>query len=251
MNARGHLSSETIDLMMLEALKGDEANQAKVHLDGCDFCRTRWQELNEDKRHFEQFVFARTLPRVEARVQPRGFFARFNLKLLVPAAGLLAAGLVAFVSLEGGDGTQTEDDIYVGVKGGGPMLAVFAQRDARVFEVKPGAKLKAGDRIRFKVAAAGLPYVLVASRDGKGAFTVYAPWGAMESIKLEPQAPGNVELPGAVELDDTLGTEQLVAVFSSSPVKATEVEKALEKNPKAPQLSGARVVSWEFVKEAK
>ena len=43
MNARGHLSSETIDMLMLSALDAQAANDAKNHIDGCASCRTRWR----------------------------------------------------------------------------------------------------------------------------------------------------------------------------------------------------------------
>ena len=126
MNARGHLSSETIDLLLLSALTADETNTAKHHIDGCAECKQRWQELNEDKQRFEQFVFARTLPKVEARVaaERQGFFERFKLKFLIPVVGVAAAFAVVAVS---GPGTQTEDDLYVGIKGT-PPLEVYAQR---------------------------------------------------------------------------------------------------------------------------
>ncbi len=40
MNARGHLTSETIDLLLLSALDAESANEAKAHIDGCDRCRS-------------------------------------------------------------------------------------------------------------------------------------------------------------------------------------------------------------------
>ena len=68
MNARGHLSSETIDLLMLSGLDASATNAAKTHIDACATCRTRWRELNEDKEKFQQFVFPRTLEAVSSRV---------------------------------------------------------------------------------------------------------------------------------------------------------------------------------------
>ncbi len=248
MNARGHLSSETIDLLLLSALAAPEANQAKAHLDDCSTCRTRWQELNDDKQRFEQFVFARTLPKVEARVaaQRAGFFERFKLKLLLPAVGLAAAlGVVALT----GPGTQTEDDLYVGLKGH-PTLEVYAARGAgQAFAVSAGAPLQPKDRIRFVVNPAGARHLLVVSRDGAGVFSVYHPFGAMVS---QPMAGGQakVELPGSVELDETLGAEVVVAAFSEEPLKVETVRAALEANPRAPKLPGVRFVVTEFTKVA-
>lgn len=251
MNTRGHLSSETIDLLLLSALAATEANEAKAHLDSCESCRTRWRELNEDKQKFEQFVFARTLPKVEARLEkeraPAGFFERFRLAILLPAVGLAAAATFAVVSATG-PGTQTEDELYIGLKGASPSMEIVALRGETQFPVKPGAELKPKDRIRFVVNPAGAQYLLIASKDGAGAFTVYHPFGATESTRLAGSLPKKLELPGSVELDETLGTEHVVAVFSDAPVKATDVEAAMTADPAAPKLPNARVLTWEFQK---
>src|SRR5438105_1951689 len=128
MNARGHLSSETIDLLLMSALTGDRQSEAKAHLDGCQLCQKRWSELNEDKARFEQFVFPRTLQKLEQRFAAPSMMDRLRAgwKLLVPAAGaIVAASLAAAVFLGGKDRTQTEDDVYIGIKGG-PGLEVVA-----------------------------------------------------------------------------------------------------------------------------
>lgn len=248
MNTRGHLSSETIDLLLLSALGSTETNAAKAHLDDCPHCRTRWQSLNEDKQRFEQFVFARTLPKVEARVADArgGFFERFKLKVWLPAFGLAAAlGVVALT----GPGTQTEDDVYVGLKGA-PQVELYAARGAgQAFAVNAGLTLQPKDRIRFVVNPAGAKHLLVVSRDGAGVFSVYHPFGGTQS---QPLGAGlaKVELPGSVELDDTLGAEVLVAAFSEDPITVEAVRAAMEANPRAPKLPGVHFVVREFTKVA-
>jgi hypothetical protein len=257
--SRGHLSSEAIDLLLLAALSAPEATEAQAHLDGCDDCRARWKELNEDKQRFEQFVFARTLPKVEARVARErsvfggdSFFARFKFQLLLPVLGVAAA--VALV-MTMGPGTQTEDDVYVGIKGGKaagaqPSLEVFAVRGSGgVFQVAAGAKLQPKDRIGFMVNTAGAKYLMVASRDGAGVFSVYHPFGAQQSEPVS-QTKSKVELPTKVELDETLGSERVVAVLSDEPVTAQQVEEALKADPQNPKLPGVRFVTTEFVKVA-
>ena len=253
-NARGHLSSETIDLLLLSALDQADAHSAKAHLEACTACGSRWREVNEDKQRFEQFVFARTLPKVEAAVEHSDtVLSKLNLRWLMPVLGLVTAGLAAFVIHAAISGRDAEP--YLGVKGQAPVLEVFAMRDeGRPFAVKRGQSLKPKDRIRFVVNPAGAKYVLVASRDSKGAFTVYHPFGATQSESLstrpgEPEGPRKIELSSTIELDETAGRERLIAVFSDQPVTARDVEQALAANPDAPSVPHAQVVSWEFVKE--
>ncbi len=249
-NTRGHLSSETIDLLLLSALNASEATSAKAHLATCTVCGTRWQEVNEDKQRFEQFVFARTLPKVEAAVEKNdSMFSKLNVRWLMPVLGLVTAGVAAFIIHAALVGLEPEP--YVGVKGQAPMLEVFAMRDeGRPFSVKRGQALKPKDRIRFVVNPPGAKYVLIASRDAKGTFTVYHPFGASQSQKVPgDDGPKKVELSSTIELDDTAGPERLVAVFSAQPVAAHDVEAALLANPDSPSVPNAQVVSWEFVKE--
>jgi hypothetical protein len=162
--------------------------------------------------------------------------------------GVAAAAVFGIVSVTG-PGTQTEDELYIGMKGVTPSIDIYAQRaGGEAFPVKAGGQLKPKDKIRFVVNPAGAKYVLIASKDGAGAFTVYHPFGATESARLDSAVPKKQELPGSVELDETLGTEHLVAVFSDAPIKAADVKAALEAAPTAPKLPNASVVSWEFQK---
>lgn len=248
--SRGHLSSEAIDLLLLAALSPLQADEAQAHLDGCDDCRGRWRELNDDKQRFEQFVLPRTLPKVEARVAAdrAGFFGRFKLQLLIPLLGVAAAaGLVA----TWGPGTQTEDDVYVGIKGAAqPSLEVFAVRgDGGVFPVTAGVTLQPKDRIGFMLNPAGAKYLMVVSRDGAGVFSVYHPFGAQQSQPIALTG-AKVELPTKVELDETLGAEHVVAALSDEPVTAAQVEAALKADPQNPKLPGVRFVGAQFVKVA-
>lgn len=247
MNARGHLSSETIDLLLMAALTGEKETSARAHLDACATCQKRWAELNEDKQRFEQFVFPRTVGKLEERIANESPFARWNLnwRMLVPLIGSAVAASLALAVYLGGDRTKTEDDVYIGVKGGASLEVVANRAESGQFPVRPGTVLKPKDRIRFVVNTAGSKYVMIASRDGAGAFSVYYPYGATQSGEV---TPGHVELPKSIELDEVTGTERIVAVFSESPVEANAVKAALEADPKDPKVDRAKVISWEFVK---
>ncbi len=272
MNARGHLSSETIDLLMLSALSAEQTNEAKAHIDACDRCRTRWRELNEDKERFVQYVYPRTVEQVTSRLVVTSLWDRLRLfgpwRIAGPALGVAAAALAAVlvVSGGGGGGTQSEDEVYVGVKGGkksagggGGTLDLGLKGDARIefevvaqranegqFPVKDGTVLKPGDKIRFVVNPGGAKYVLIGSKDGAGNFTVYHPYGGEKSAGIDR---GEHELPGAIELDEVAGKEKLIAVFSTEPLKADEVKAMVEKGE--PEPKDAKVMSLEFVKGAK
>lgn len=246
MNARGHLSAETIDLLSLSALDPQATQVAQTHLDGCAACRSRWDELQVDSQRFKQFVYPRTVGEVTSRVLRPSFFDRLRLsgvRVLGPALGAAAAaGLVLVVALGKGGGTQTEDDVYVGLKGG-PGFTVVAQRaTGGQLEVGAGTVLHPGDKVRFVTQPAGQAYVLVVGKDSRGAVQVYHPLGGSESV-----AATSGELPQSFELDDALGEERLWAVYSAQPLQAAQVGEALERGE---TIQGARVVAVTYRKEA-
>ncbi len=241
----GHLSAETIDLMMLASLPSTEVDHAKAHLGSCERCRVRWQELEDDKRRFEQFVLPRTLEKVQQRARPGSLWDRLRERwsFAVPALGLVTAALIAVVLLP-----KTSPEApppYVGIKGG-PTLKVVGSRGDTQFQVGPGDRLQPGDRIRFVVSPAEARYVLIASVDQGGVVSVFYPYDGAKSAALEGAA--SQELPGSIELDATLGKEQLFAVFSAEPLDAARVREALKAGQLASAVGGAEVVTLTFDK---
>lgn len=248
MITRGHLSSEAIDLLMLAALQPEQAKTAHEHLAACAQCNAQWKTLQEDKARFEQFVLPRTLPKIEAALTPvpmtQLLLSRW--RMLIPVATLAGVAVVALVVM-GEQPTGANPEAYVGIKGAAvPSVSVVAQRPSvGQFSVKAGTTLKPKDRIRFVVEPATANYLLIASQDAAGVFTVYHPFGGNQSVQATPG-----EVPGSVELDTTVGPETLVAVFSLAPVTAQTVKSALASNPSAPRINNAHVILLNVVKEA-
>lgn len=248
MNDRGHLPADTLDLLLLEALERTEANAARAHLGHCATCAANYKQLVDDKQRFDQFVYPRTQAHVAAATARGSWLRWLSPRFLVPAFALASAGVVALVVTS--RPTQTEDEVYVGVKGvRAPAVEVYAQRQGGApFVVKPGGALKPHDRIRFVLSGTDARHALIASVDGKGAFSVYHPFDGQESAALAGAAKRH-ELPDSVDLDETLGRETLYAVLSAMPVDRKAVEAAIRTAPEKPLVPGATVLTFTFVKE--
>lgn len=217
----GHLSSEQLDLLELGALSPGDRDAAEAHLAGCGACAAQRASLQEDAAAFRQYVQPRTAQRVAERVAPRRFRPGWPGML----AGALAASLLVVIAarLAG----APADDGYLAIRGEA-VVKVIVAREGSQAPLASGDVLRGGDRLRFQVEGAGASHVLILSRDPAGAWSVYAPYGGQRSV---PIGAGEQLLAGAVELDDSRGTEHLVAVFSDRPLEAAAVISHLRDRP--------------------
>ena len=212
-----HLSSLELDALALGALDDVAARRAEEHLQACAACRAEAAALRESHAHFTTHVLPRTLPALRARAAP--WWSR---RLTWIAAPVLAAA-AALVMITVGTGPAPDGgDLLVK---GGAALQVVVRRGDHTAPVAAGATLAAGDEIRFVVATPRAGYLLIASVDGRGATTVYHPYGGSQSAPVA--AAARLELPGSIRLDDAPGPERVVALWSSTPLPARAVTDAL------------------------
>ena len=129
---------------------------------------------------------------------------------------------------------------------GSLVFSAFRQREnAAAEELPTGALVKPRDRIRFSVRAPADGFVAVLSRDGAGHASVYYPFSASQAA---PHGAKDTLLPGAIMLDDVLGTERVWALFSARAFELGPLLQQLERGEK-PSGPGLSVASVEWKKE--
>jgi hypothetical protein len=222
-----HPSSMLLDRLSIGALGALEASQTEEHLSNCAPCQQRVAEQLESFERFEgvsDAMFAslqRRLQTQRARTPLRWWMAGAT------AASLAAAAWLVLPS-------SVREPYEYGVKGG-PSLQVFVRGDGHAAPVRDGARLHPGDQIRFVTQSAGLQYLLIVSRDAAGTVSVYYPFGGERSGAVSPK--GAQAIPGSIELDSTLGEENLYAFFSKVPIDVSTVKQRLERNTSQPQAA--------------
>ncbi len=219
-----HLSSFTLDALALGALAPGEEAQARQHLSSCDACGRELKAAQTAREEFHKSVMPRTLARVHERAGRRRWWTVLNKWALLPVPALAAAALLVVLLRGGAPSVGPGDDAVLATKGSA-TLRVFANHEGRVFQLRDGSLLAPGDQIRFVVEPGDLPYLLVASVDGTGKASVYYPFEAAESGRLDKAI--TLELPGSIVLDAAPGPERIFALFSREPVNATIVRAAL------------------------
>lgn len=203
---------------------------ASAHAAACPACAARLEEARELEDRFRERVLPRSMPAlVEAHRKPSPWIGGWTL------AGATAAATIALaLVLPGlfGDDTspvpppspQTKG--YVGIKSAAG-LGVYVKRGEDSFPLKPGGALHPGDRIRLMPMSAEHRYLLVIYVDARGEVQVVYPWGASRSGPL-PETGELLE--DALLLDETLGTIQIVGLFSHEPLDAKPaVDRLLER----------------------
>lgn len=216
----------------------------EAHLEGCTDCAGYVAALQAEREAFVKRQPAQMFMRKVARrqeAQP----ARGYRWLAAVAVGLTAA-VLAVISpslLESG----------VRTKGGNP-LHVFAKRpgSSTPVSVSSDTHLKTADELRFSYAAPTDGQLAILDLDGKGAAQVFVPYGGARSLAV--RAGDDAFLPGSVVLDDTPGTEWVVAVFAPAAFDTAPLLEQLKRHAgraEAPTVScdGCTVSILRLVKE--
>lgn len=107
---------------------------------------------------------------------------------------------------------------------GSVVLGLYRKEGDSGVPVASGSKLSPQNVLRFEVKTAANGFVAVLSRDGRGTASVYHPFEGEAAAAYEATQP---LLPDAVELDDTLGHEDVYALYSPQPFELMWAVEAL------------------------
>ncbi|HYH97622.1 hypothetical protein [Hyalangium sp.] len=161
--------------------------------------------------------------------------------LLVPALAAAALVLVLLPPIEDPEGPYTAK---------GPVLLVLHRKVGESSRpVSPDVPLVPHDVLRFEVKASTSGFAAVLGRDARGTVTVYHPFGGEAGAPYDATQP---LLPGAIELDDTLGREDLYVLHSTQAFDVTWAVQALQQNRRLQEAApdGISVGHVSLVKEA-
>lgn len=211
-------SDLVLDRFLAGELAGPERDEVVVHLDSCPDCADRRAAFERAAARFPEEVFVEGLAARTARTaRTRGLHRIGTVGALAAAAAATAFFLVPRGGVAPGPAVRAK---------GGDRLEVYASRDGQVDRLLPGEALAPGDALRFEVGAAERAWVVVLGLDAAGAVTAYA-GGEGGGVPLDPGATSL--LPGSVVLDDTPGTERLVALFCERPLERDAAIRAGER----------------------
>jgi len=220
--------TQCIDQLTLSAYAADAydevtAQRIAAHLRTCEKCRDRAVSLRDQRRRF--LAAHPTAPAVSA--ESSGQPARtlpFRTRAPMQAVYALAACLALFV----GVGVYLRTDVVRGsntrVKGD-VGISVFVQAANGSVESRADNVYHPGERIQFAYSCDARNRLALLCIDGKGAISTYFPASGDSSAAVE--SGRGLPLPNSIVLDDYLGKELYLAVFSSSPLPLATLKEQL------------------------
>jgi hypothetical protein len=230
MNSEGNepqLPDITLEQYLLGELPRKEMAATKRLLERDEKLRSRLEELERSNREILDRHPAEGMSRrIESKLGPQPsamhFLQPWTMKALVGAAALVLLVFLLphdFDSIRPGGTTSTER-----LKGQEPHLKLFRKTPEASEELEDGARVVAGDVIRIAYLAAGQPYGIIISVDGKGAVTLHVPHRGRRSVRLEND--GEVLLDFALELDDAPRWERFFFVTGRTPFDVAPILEA-------------------------
>ncbi len=215
--------------LTLHRLHGGEleaAFQARVtaHIEDCASCREARAVLGADVGQFsQQNHIASLVADALLRASQPSPLVRWLRRAVAPLAVCAGLGAAAVALLAPG---QTPSVDRIRTKGGFSLSAYVQHRE----QDGPGAlhlgePLHPGDKLQFRYNGdAG--YLAVVALDAAGKLSTYYPAGA---VAARVEGGRDVPLATAVDLDETLGNETIVAVRCDEAITIDEVRSAVSR----------------------
>jgi hypothetical protein len=220
------------DLDLDELLSGDLVGLARGvdlrrHIDSCAICGPRLAARQADPTLAPNPLVLRPLlsslaatSRVRARRRWVGLAGAFG---SAAVAGLVLWGHRAG-SPDETSGSRTKGTLALTVH---VKHASAAGRTATVEAMNGEGTLRAGEEMRFTVAAARPGFAVVLGLDAAPSVTIYAPAAGSAARPMPIEGTRPVTLPGSVIADETSGYERIVAIVCpTEPSPETLREKA-------------------------
>ena len=196
----------------------DSVKKAVVekHLESCETCRTFVKELEAEKKAFlSEMPFASLPVRRENKGAKRIHFKTYY--ALAATIVLFITGSLFFQMRDTGD--------YARIKGE-TGVTLFSLDKKGTVEHRKNNIYYPGDRIQIAYSCTDKHYLILFSIDEKGTLSTYYPSDADSSFILEKGA--DVPLPNSIALDDYIGREMFIALFSGHRVYVPDILDQVE-----------------------
>lgn len=224
-------------------LAGEPAASTRTHLSTCAECTGRLERIESDRQTFRDGA-----PVLRGRrAQPAVGLGHRVRQWLIPGGALVAAVAVLLLWLRA-PATSEHEGAEVTRSKGGVSLGFYVKRNGMVTRGIDGAPLHGNDAIRFTYTSKQASHLVIASRDGAGAISVYYADG--DSSAAAP-AGADVAISESVLLDNALGPELVYGFFCAERTSVSAITQAIGAAQGAPSLDACSVAALRWMKVAR
>jgi len=219
----GHLT----DLALEHAATGAPLPATAAHLSTCDSCQARLDaalqvELPDlGELPDLQALLGANRPAQPVPSVPEPANRPWMWGVLLTVASAAAAAMIAIPTV------LTEVDDGLRVKGAGLHLQVYLDQGSSSARLRDGDPISAGDRLGFRVRNRDPGYLMIVGIDAANeAYLCYPQSGGGSPAQVDSTLDP-VALPEAIRMDDTPGTEQIVAILCEDRFAYDDIASAL------------------------
>ncbi len=216
------MSGHAIDKLTIAAYSTDDLSQKEratfeTHLQECSECRDYYELLTREKNDFlakypyEPFAIPKTKKIIPFPMSNRIYALAASLLFLLTGTWIYYS-------------SQQPDTMRI--KGGNDIRVVVQGLDGTI-EERSSHTYHPGERIQCIYSCTDRNNFMLFSLDETGALSTYLPAAGDSSITLQKGA--DIPLPNSILLDDYIGKELFIAIFSERPLYVPGVKQYIKK----------------------
>lgn len=221
-------SALALDQLELGELAGESRTRVMAHLAACADCARAREAVAADRARFEAEVAVPTLAadalmRAQRAPSPASMWSRVR-RFLIPMTVTAAGAFTVAMFLGTRDELRSKGDFSLSA------YVLHPEEGGAAGNLHAGEPLHPGDKLQFRYNGSRAGYLAIVAVDQAGEVSVYYPPGATAA----PVTAGrDVPLSSAVELDSTLGAEEIVGVRCDAALPVADVVAATRKAARA------------------
>ena len=213
--------------LLLERYAGGELDESertavRRHLDTCSDCSSFVAQLEAERADFLRERPFSSFTRAHAPLMTVPWYRRVSRIALQPAlVPVYTMVLLILVVLPLRHAGKEGDVRFKGKH----VLSFIYERNGIIRDGIPNLRFRANDRIQILYSLARRQYIGLLSIDSRGTVSFYHPDQTMEFCSVITDPGNRISFPGSIILDDTPGDELIIALFSNSALRTSEVAK--------------------------
>lgn len=226
-------STLQVERYVCRDLSEAESMVVKAHIDTCSACAAHMQQLEQQHQSFLALhPFAKFTNAHAPLVSSRRFhcnWSRLFAPSFIPVYSMLIIALIVLPRL-----LPQNNSVVVRFKGQ-ETISCLVMRKGSIQKNSPDFTYQAGDRVQVTYSSGPSRYLALLSVDVSGTVSFYQPNETSDTCSIPIQGKTGKLFPTSIILDNSPGSELVIALFSQTPLLTSSVaawvDQCLSANP--------------------